>query len=120
PEIHFNLGVASQELGETDKAIKYYEKAIELKPDYEGALINLAVLKLAKEGPLVEEMNNLGMSAADNKRYDELIKQREDLYTDALPLLEKVLEINPKNVEVIRTIMNIHGQLGNDTKQAQM
>lgn len=116
PEIYFNLGVGSQELDETEHAIEYYEKAIELRPDYEGALINLAVLKLSQESKLVEEMNSLGMSAADNKRYEQLKKDRENLYEDTLPYLEKALEINPNNIEVIRTIMNIHGQLGNDAK----
>lgn len=120
PEVYFNLGVGSQELGETEKAMGYYEKAIQLKPDYEGALINLAVLKLAMEKPMVEEMNSLGMSAADNKRYEELKKERENLYEETIPILNKVLEVNPKNVEVIRTIMNIQGQLGNDAEQAKM
>lgn len=120
PELYFNLGARSQEIGDKDQALKYYEKAIELKPEYESALINLAVLKLSYEQPLVEEMNNLGMSAADNKRYEELKTERENLYKETLPLLEKVLKINPKNVEVLETLANIYGQLGNDAKREEM
>ncbi len=116
PEIYFNLGVGSAEIGETESAIGYYSKALELNPDYEGALINIAVVKLSKENELVSEMNNLGMSAADNRKYDELKKQLQELYTDALPYLERAYKLNPKNPDVIRTLMNIYGQLGEDAK----
>lgn len=120
PEIYFNLGVGSGEIGDKEKAIQYYEKALELKPDYEGALINISVLKLSGEDKLVEEMNKLGNSAADNKKYDELKKQRQEIYTETLPYLEKAYKLNPKNREVIRTLMNIYGQLANDAKYKEM
>ncbi len=120
PEIYFNLGVGSGEIGQTDKAIEYYKKALELKPNYEAALINLSVLKLSKEDKLVEEMNGLGNSSADNKKYDELKKQRLQVYTETLPYLEKAYELNPNNTEVIRTLMNIYGQTGEDAKFKEM
>lgn len=116
PEIYFNLGVGSAEIGDKEKAIEYYKKSLELKPNYEGALINLAVLKLSGESKLVEEMNALGNSAADNKKYDALKQQRKDLYIDTLPYLEKSLELNPNNREVVRTLMNMYGQIGDDAK----
>lgn len=120
PEIYFNLGVGSAQIGENKKAIEYYGKALELKPDYEAALINLAVLILSGEDKLVDEMNSLGNSAADNKKYDELKKQRQAIYSESLPYLERALNLSPDNQEVIRTLMNIYGQLGNDAKYQEM
>lgn len=120
PEIYFNLGVGSAEIGDTTKAIEYYNKALELRPEYEAALINLAVLKLSTEDKLVEEMNSLGNSRADNKRYDELKEQRQTIYTEALPYLQKALKLNPNNQEVIRTLMNIYGQLADDANYKEM
>lgn len=120
PEIYFNLGVGSAEIGDTNKAIEYYNKALELRPEYEAALINLAVLKLSTEDKLVEEMNSLGNSRADNKRYDELKEQRQTIYTEALPYLQKALKLNPNNQEVIRTLMNIYGQLADDANYKEM
>lgn len=120
PEIYFNLGVGSGELGNTEKAIEYYEKALQLKPDYEAALINIAVLKLSAEDKLVEEMNSLGNSRADNQRYDELKEERKQIYTETLPYLDKALELNPNNPEVVRTMMNIYGQLADDAKYKEM
>lgn len=120
PEIYFNMGVGSAEIGNNDKAIEFYNKALELKPEYEAALINLAVLKLSEESKLVEKMNNLGNSAADNKKYDELKQQRTDIYTETLPYLQKALKLNPDNIDVVRTLMNMYGQLGEDAKFKEM
>ncbi|MCZ4319995.1 tetratricopeptide repeat protein [Aequorivita viscosa] len=116
PEIYFNLGISNDQLGNKEKALEYYNKALELKPDYEGALINIAALKLSGEDAIVEEMNSLGNSSADNKRYDELKKIRENAYKDAMPYLEKANAINPSNQNVLRYLMNIYSQIGEDAK----
>jgi len=120
PEVYFNLGVGSAEIGNKEKAIEYYNKALELKPDYEAALINLAVLKLSGEDQLVEEMNSLGNSSADNKKYDELKQMRINIYKETLPYLEKAIQLSPNNTEIIRTLMNIYGQLADDAKYKEM
>ena len=41
-------------------------------------------------------MNALGTSAADNRKYDELKNKRLDIYNEAIPYLERVLEITRK------------------------
>lgn len=116
PELYFNLGISNDQLGNKEKAIKYYTKALELKPDYEAALINMAALKLSNEDKLVEEMNSLGNSSAENKKYDELKKERENSYKEALPYLEKAYQINGSNQNVLKYLMNIYGQIGEDVK----
>jgi len=120
PELYYNLGVGSSQIGETDKALGYYKKAIELRPDYANAQINIAALMLAGEAEMVEEMNNLGTSSADNKRYDELKDKRKQLYLEVLPYLESALSSKGDNVELIRTIMNLYSQLGMDDKFKMM
>ena len=120
PEVYFNLGVGSAEIGNKDQAIKYYEKALELNPNYEAALINISVLKLSAEDSLVEQMNSLGNSRADNQKYDELKEQRKNIYMETLPYLEKALQLKPDSQEVVRTLMNIYGQLANDAKYKEM
>ena len=116
PELYFNLGISNDQLGNQEKALEYYNKALELRPDYEAALINLAALKLSGEDKIVEEMNSLGNSAADNKKYDELKKQREQSYKEALPYIEKARAINPSNQNVLKYLMNIYSQIGEDAK----
>ncbi len=58
-------------------------------------------------------MNNLGTSRADNALYDELKNEREKLYIECVPILEKLIEVS-KNQEAINTLMNIYGTLGNN------
>ena len=120
PELYYNLGVGAAKLGENEKAINYYNKALELKPDYGYAHINIAAIMLQEEGKIVEEMNSLGNSAADNRKYDELKEKRKKLYQDVVPHLETAVKQYDTNVELVRTLMNIYSQLGEDAKFKEM
>jgi len=111
--LYFNLGVVNAQNGNTEEAREYYEKTIELDPNYESGYLNLVSLILQGESEILEEMNGLGTSRADNVRYDELKLKREELYRECVPVLEKLVELN-KNQEAIKTLMNIHGTLGNN------
>lgn len=111
--LYFNLGVIGAQRGDKEKASGYYRKAIELDPSFESGYLNLVTLILEGENAIVEEMNNLGTSRADNARYDELKLKREDLYKECVPILEKLIEVS-KNKEAIKTLMNIYGTLGNN------
>jgi len=119
-ELQYNLGVLAAEGGNADQAIKYYEKAISINPNYVDAYNNLAVVILGGEAAIVEEMNGLGTSAADNKKYDELKAQRSQLYHDAIPYLEKALELRNTNLDAAKTLMNIYSALGETTKFKEM
>jgi len=120
PTIYYNLGVTSYEIGDVEAAIKYYNKALELNPKLTEARLNIAAAILSGETAIVEQMNGLGLSKADAKKYDELAEQRKGLYRKALPYLEKVMEDNPENIEAIRTAMNIYYQLGEAEKAAAL
>lgn len=116
PTLYYNLGVSSYEIGDIEGAVNYYNKALEINPEMTEARLNIAAAILSKEAAIVEQMNALGLSKADTQKYDELAAQRKDLYKQALPYLEKVMENNPENVEAIRTTMNIYYQLGENEK----
>ena len=75
-DLVFNLGVLSANAKNAADAEKYYLKAIEINPSYTNAYLNLAALKLEAERPIIDEMNKLGTSAKDMKRYDVLKAQR--------------------------------------------
>ena len=88
--LYFNLGVITAEQGDRAKARSYYERAIELDPSYAASYLNLAALILDGEPELVEKMNSLGNSRADNIKYEQLQKQREGLLLEAVPVLENL------------------------------
>ena len=114
PSLYYNLGVASEQLGDKESAKEYYKKAIELDAEMINAYINLAALTLSKEKEIVEEMNQLGNSRADNKKYQELNEEKKQYYKDALPYLEKASELDPENMDALQTRLNIYYQLGKD------
>lgn len=111
PTMFYNLGVISAQAKENAEAEKFYKKAIELDPKYTNAYLNLAVLKLESDGPLVKEMNGLGQSAKENKRYDELKAKREGIFKGTLPYLEKAHELDPENADVSKTLLNVYNYL---------
>ena len=119
PVLYYNLGVVSGELGEKDVAISYYEKSIELDPSNENSYLNLVALILDGEQEIVNEMNNLGTSRADNLKYDELKELRENLYKECVPILKDLISIN-NNIEAIRTLMNIYGTIGDNSGYMEM
>lgn len=109
-DLLFNLGVVSSKTDAAD-AEKYYKKAIEIKPDYVNAYLNLSILKLDGEKKIVDEMNKLGNSEKDNKRYEVLKKQRQEIFKSAIPFLEKAYELNPNNEDVSGTLLNVYSAL---------
>lgn len=120
PELQYNLGVIAAESGQSVEAKKHYERAIELDPNYVNAYINISALVLGREQPLIEEMNSLGTSKADDLRYDELREERQNLYKEAIPYLSKALEIDSKNLNAAKTLMNIYSILGESEKHKEM
>ena len=118
--LYFNLGVITAEQGDRPKARSYYESAIELDPTYAASYLNLAALILDEEPEIVEKMNALGNSRADNLKYDQLKKERESLFLEAAPVLEKLNEIDPTNIEALKTLKNIFGTIGDAAKFKMM
>ena len=119
PELQYNLGVIAAEGGDDESAMMYYKKAIELNPDYADAHNNMAVLILEKDQEIIEKMNALGTSAADNKKYDEYKLLRLDVYKEALPHLETAFKLKP-NIYTARTLMNIYSAIDNTPKFKEM
>ncbi|WP_428228955.1 tetratricopeptide repeat protein [Flavobacterium sp.] len=110
-DLVFNLGVISANAKNNADAEKYYLKAIEINPNYANAYLNLAALKLEAEKPIIDEMNKLGTSAKDMKRYDVLKGQRENVFKGVIPYLKKANELDPKNEDVSKTLLGVYKAL---------
>jgi tetratricopeptide (TPR) repeat protein len=110
-DLIFNLGVISANAKNPADAEKYYKKVIEIDPKYINAYINLAALKLENEKVIIDEMNKLGTSTKDMKRYEVLKTQREDLFKSTIPYLQKAVELDPINIDVSKTLLNVYSAL---------
>ena len=111
--------MVTSDLGDKELAKEYYEKAIEIDPNYENSYLNLVALILEEESSIVEQMNSLGTSAVDNAKYVDLKSQREQLYMECIPILKSLIDISD-NKDAIKTMMNIYGTLGDNEGYMEM
>jgi tetratricopeptide (TPR) repeat protein len=110
-DLVFNLGVIAGNADKLEEAQKYYKKAIEIKPDYFNAYLNLSELLLRSDAKFVDEMNKLGTSEKDNKRYAVLKAEREKNFKSILPYLEKAVELDSTSEPAKKTLLSVYNAL---------
>ena len=110
-DLVYNLGVVAMDAGQLSEAETFFNRAIAIKPDYSNAYLNLAGIKLMGDEKIVAEMNKLGTSEKDNKRYEVLKKQRTESFNGAMPSLEKAYALDPTNEAVIENLYSVYNFL---------
>ncbi len=108
PTLYYNVGVMNMDQKNLAEAIKYFEKAIELNPDYGDAYNNIGAAIIEETKPIIEEMNK---SLSDFDKYDKLQAQQFEIYKKAIPYYEKAYEIDGKNISIIQTLMGLYENL---------
>lgn len=114
PDLHYNIGVINMEQGNLEEARAAYRKALEVDPGYVNAQLNLSTSYVNEGNGLIDEMNTLGTSRAETARYEELKKQKDDLFLEGAKILEDALAGNPDNEGVLTQLKNIYGALGDN------
>lgn len=110
-DLVFNLGVISANAKKIDEAKSYYKRAIEIDPSYFNAYLNLSEVLLRGDDKYVDEMNKLGTSEKDNKRYEVLKAERNKNFNEILPYLEKAVELEPSNEAAKKTLLSVYNAL---------
>ena len=113
-DLVFNLGVISANAKNPVEAEKYYKRVMEIDPKYTNAYINLAALKLEEEKVIIDDMNKIPVNSSspkDLKHYEELKTKRENVFKSAIPYLQKAVELDPKNTDVVKTLLNVYNAL---------
>ena len=105
--LHFAKGSALGTLKRYDEAKAAYLSAIALDADYFDAYNNLGSLYLDQAIPLIDKMNNLGLSQADQKKYNSLKSQRNKLYKEAQPYLEEAVRINDSEIQLLNALKDV-------------
>tara|TARA_B110000977_G_C11059079_1_gene485214 strand:+ start:1184 stop:2341 length:1158 start_codon:yes stop_codon:yes gene_type:complete len=105
--LQFAKGMALGNLKKYEEAKLAYQAAIAIDADYFDAYNNLAGLFLDQTVSLIEKMNSLGLSEADQKKYASIKKKRNNLYASAKPYLEEAVRINDTAVEVLSALKEV-------------
>lgn len=90
--------------GETVTA---YKKAIELKPDYFDAIYSLGALYFNDGIRLFLEADKM---VNDMTKYKEMQAKFEDRWKNALPYLEKALELNPNDMNTLISLKQLYSR----------
>ena len=93
---------------DTDKAVKYYEDAIKINPDYYDAVYNLGALYITMSNKLKTQANDLPLDKV--KEYNALVEQAEELVRTGLPYVKQAYEAQP-TPEVKNVLKTMYVQL---------
>lgn len=114
PSILFILGTIygndTHDIFNPDKAIEYYTSAIGVDSTYYDADYNLAALYLTLASKKQNEANDLGFSKAEQLKYTELMKEREDYLRAGLPYAQKAYQAQPSE-DMKRALRSIYVNL---------
>lgn len=99
-----------------EKAIENYKKAIEIDPKMFNALFNIGVIYYNKG---VEEQNKAN-EMSDYKEFQKEKKKAESYWNIALPYMEKALELEPNNRDVLESLKGLYYRFDRMDKYNEM
>ncbi len=120
PNLYFTIGTTYDALSnDTSKtktgrdaffkeAESAYKKAIELKPDFFDAIYNLGALYFNDGVRIFQEAD---LMVNDMTKYKELQLLFEDRWKNALPYLEKALELNPNDYNTLLSLKQLYSRM---------
>jgi len=108
--MHYNKGVILQtELKRLDAAIAAYKVALEVDSTYSDALYMTSIIYIDSANAIGKKMNALPLNA--NKKYKALESDQKDVFSAALPYLEKARKSNPTDAQVKNALMQVYRAL---------
>ena len=106
---YFAQGSLYDQLGEQEKSIESYKKAIQVNPDYYDAHYNLGALYYNNGVKQTEIANKVPPN--ENARYEAEVKKADEWFAKALPLMERCREIRPDDPYALESLRNLYYRL---------
>ncbi|KAA5823662.1 tetratricopeptide repeat protein [Algibacter amylolyticus] len=119
--LHYNVGVVNMNKGDSEAAKKSFEKVLSLEPSYSDAALNLSNYYIEKGNVVIEAMGKLGMSKADDAKYEKFKVEKNQLFQNGADILLDFISKNPDTKSDIYTqLKNIYLALGETAKANEM
>lgn len=112
--LHYTIGTIMIELGKNEEAETALNKALELDPDYVDAQYQLGAHLVTWAGAVKQESTLLGPN--ETTKYNQLDKQKDEIFSRALIPLEKYIATYPTDKSVLTILFQIHRNLGDSAK----
>lgn len=97
-----------EQMGESDKAEAAFLQATKVDPNNYIGYMNAGIMQARKGDQLVEQAQKLDIN--DVKGYNALIEQAIPFYDNAIELLEKAHELNPKEIAIVELLKGLYYQ----------
>lgn len=127
-QLYYALGTAYDNIEDKENAEATYKKALELDPTYFDVYNNLGALYYNQAIVINQRINEEGRQLSDRK-YKELVDQRDKLYEKALPYFKDgaALDINLEDpamrssyIGLLNAKREIYARLGNYDKVSEI
>lgn len=110
-EVLISLAFSYLEVNDYVNAEKYYKSDLQLNPNCIDCYINLVYVKMQVKKALIDQMNLLGNSPKEMQEYDKLSIKKDEIVKSTIPYLKKALDIEPKNPDVIKSLLGVYRSL---------
>lgn len=118
PSFQLYIGMAYERMGEYEKAEAAYKKALEINPDFHDATLNMAAYYVNTGVRIKEEADKLPFE--ETEKYDAMMAEAKVFFERALPYLEKLMVVQPDNLNVLYTLRDVYVQLGQMDKATEV
>ena len=105
--LYFAAGIIFLNENKFDDAIVELSKSIELKSDLYDTQYSLGAAYINKASEMFVKANEI----MDVKKYTEAIDQANEVYSKALPYMEKAYELKPDDVYSMRSLQELYYRL---------
>ena len=106
---YFAQGTLYEKINDEENAIKTYEKALEIDPEFFNANYNLGALYYNKGVQQIEVAN--AVPPNENERYVAETKKADVWWDKALPYMEKCNELQPDDEMTLESLKNLYYRL---------
>ncbi len=110
------MGGIYEQLGDTEKAKAKYQDALKVDPNLHSANFFLGALYFNQGVDKTEEANKTN----DNALFNKLMDDSKKFFADAIPYLEKAVEINPRDLAALRALQSCYVRVDNSSKAAEI
>jgi tetratricopeptide (TPR) repeat protein len=113
--ILLRYGYLKEKSGDIDGALTEYKKTVAVEPDFFEGNYYAGALYLEKARNIISAINDLSDEEWD-KQSPRMVKEADDLYTDALPYFTRASNLRPDNTDIMEILYQIHSRLKNEAK----
>ena len=102
-----------------NNSLSYFDKALSLNSQMYDAVYSMGSLYFNKAAALTKEMNNLGLSKADQAKYTEMDKEVKALFVKALPYFKNAEKMNPSDRNTLIGLKEIFARMNEFEKSKE-